>query len=306
MRVAPRLSATLGITFLLGCTTASHEREGDVAYREYRFAEALQAYRRATDRTDGPGIWAKLGAAALGSQDYREAVEAYRQLASLTPLRLEEATLGIDLVARAALEARDMEGLREAVFALNALAPTRRVGRYALILVQSRELSGDEELRLIPAAVGAATDRPTADSLLAAYASALQMSVSCDRAIHVYRSVRRRTEEGNPALAQAIGGEYAFCALALGLAVAERTPWTAEEFFREAISADSTSPVGRRSLVAFGDARVVQGDFLGGALAYQSVLDLAPVPDSIVDLAAERLNAIASAAFPDNSAVVEP
>jgi tetratricopeptide (TPR) repeat protein len=306
MRVAPRLSATLGITFLLGCTTASHEREGDVAYREYRFAEALQAYRRATDRTDGPGIWAKLGAAALGSQDYREAVEAYRQLASLTPLRLEEATLGIDLVARAALEARDMEGLREAVFALNALAPTRRVGRYALILVQSRELSGDEELRLIPAAVGAATDRPTADSLLAAYASALQMSVSCDRAIHVYRSVRRRTEEGNPALAQAIGGEYAFCALALGLAVAERTPWTAEEFFREAISADSTSPVGRRSLVAFGDARVVQGDFLGGALAYQSVLDLAPVPDSIVDLAAERLNGIASAAFPDDSAVVEP
>jgi hypothetical protein len=173
-------------------------------------------------------------------------------------------------------------------------------------LVQSRELSGDEELRLIPAAVGAATDRPTADSLLAAYASALQMSVSCDRAIHVYRSVRRRTETDNPDLAQAVGGEYASCALALGLAVAEGTPWTAEEFFREAISADSTSPVGRRSLVAFGDARIAQGDFLGGALAYQSVLDLAPVPDSIVDLAAERLNAIATAAFPDDSAVVEP
>ena len=306
MRVTQRLSTTLGIALLLGCTTASYEREGDVAYRDYRFAQALKAYRRATDRTADPGIWAKLGAAALGSKDYREAVEAYRQLASLTPLRVEEATLGIDLVARAALEARDMEGVREAVFALNALAPNRRVGRYALILVQSRELSGDEELRLIPAAVGAATDRPTADSLLAAYASALQMSVSCDRAIHVYRSVRRRAETGNPALAQAIGGEYASCALALGLAVAEGTPWTAEEFFREAISADSTSPVGRRSLVAFGDVRVVQGDFLGGALAYQAALDLTPVPDSIGDLAAERLNAIAAAAIPDDSAAVEP
>ena len=306
MTIALQLSATLGIALLLGCTTASHERDGDVAYREYRFAEALQAYRRAADYSDDPGVWAKLGAAALGSQDYREAVEAYRQLATLTPLRVEEATLGIDLVARAALEARDMEGVREAVFALNALAPARRVGRYALILVQSGELSGAEELRLIPAAVGAASDRPTADSLLAAYASALQMSVSCDRAIHVYRSVRRRTETGNPALANAIGGEYASCALALGLAILEGTPWTAEEFFREAISADSTSPVGRRSLVAFGDARVVQGDFLGGALAYQSSLDLAVVPDSIVDLAAERLNAIATAVSPDDSTVVEP
>ena len=306
MRVTQRLSATLAVAFLLGCTAASHEQEGDVAYREHRFAEALQAYRRAADRTDDPGVWAKLGAAALGSGDYREAVEAYRQLASLAPLRLGEVTLGIDRVARAALEARDMEGVREAVFALNALAPNWRVGRYALPLVESRELSGDEELRLIPAAVGAATDRPTADSLLAAYASALQMYVSCDRAIHVYRSVRRRTEMGNPALAKAIGGEYASCALTLGRAIAEGTPWAAEEFFREAIAADSTSPVGRRSLVAFGDARVIQGDFLGGALAYQAALDLAPVPDSIVDLAAERLNAIATAAFPDNAAAVAP
>ncbi|NNG17109.1 MAG: hypothetical protein HKM89_11580 [Gemmatimonadales bacterium] len=305
MRVTRQFATTFGIALLLGCSTASHEQEGDVAYRESRFAEALQAYRRATDRSE-PGIWAKLGAAALGSGDYREAVEAYRQLAILAPLRVEEATLGIDFVARAALEARDMEGVREAVFALTALAPSRRVGRYALILVQSRELSGEEQLRLIPAAIGAATDRPTADSLLAAYASALQMSVSCDRAIQVYRSVRRRTETGNPALSQAIGGEYASCALALGLAVLEGTPWTAEEFFREAIQADSTSPVGRRSLVAFGDARVVQGDFLGGASAYQAALDLSAGPDSIADLAAERLNAIATAAFPDDSTAVEP
>jgi tetratricopeptide (TPR) repeat protein len=306
MRITQRLARTIGVALLLGCTTVSQEQEGDVAYRESRFADALQAYRRASDRSDDPGIWAKLGAAALGSTDYREAVEAYRQLANLAPLRAEEATVGIDLVARAALEARDMESVREAVFALSTLAPSRRVGRYALILVQSRELSGDEELRLIPAAVGAATDRPTADSLLAAYASALQMSVSCDRAIHVYRSVRRRTETGNPALSQAIGSEYASCALALGLAILEGTPWTAEEFFREAIQADSTSPVGRRSLVAFGDARVAQGDFLGGASAYQSALDLSAGPDSIAELAAEQLNAIATAAFPDDSTVVEP
>lgn len=294
-------STTLIIALLLGCSAASYEQQGDVAYREYRFAEALQAYRRAADRTDDSGIWAKLGAAALGSKDYREAVDAYRQLATLAPLRLEEAALGVELVARAALEDRDLASVREAVFALSALAPERRVGRYALTLVQSGQLSGDETLRMIPAAIGAATDRPVADSLLATYGWALREYVSCDQAIRVYRSVRRRTETGNPALARAIGGEYASCALELGLTVAQATPWTAEEFFREAISVDSTSPVGRRSLVAFGDARVVQGDFFGGALAYQAVLDLAVVPDSIADLAAERLNAIAAATFPDDS-----
>ena len=38
-----QLALTISMTLVLGCATASHEREGDVAYREYRFAEALQA-----------------------------------------------------------------------------------------------------------------------------------------------------------------------------------------------------------------------------------------------------------------------
>jgi len=296
----------VGAALLVSCRLAGQEQVGDVAYREARFAEALQAYRRASDRADDPGIQAKLGAAALRAGDVREAIDAYRQLASRAPIRIEEAVQGIDLAARIALETGDEEAVREAVFALGTLAPRWPIGRYALSLVQSRTLPVDEALRLIPAAMGAAGDRPAADSLLREYASGLRATASCDVAIHAYRSLRRRTETDNPSVAHGAATEYASCALELGLRHERATPWTAEEYFREAIAVDSTSPVGRRSLVALGDARLAQGDMFGGAMAYQAALDLAAEPDSLVDLATARLNSIAAAGTADDSTAAVP
>ena len=306
MRAVPGRAFLVGAVLLVSCRLAGQEQVGDVAYREARFAEALQAYRRASDRTDDPGIQAKLGAAAIRAGDLREAIDAYRQLASRAPIRKEEAVYGIDVAARMALETGDDEAVREAVIALETLAPRWPVGRYALRLVQSRALPVDEKLRLIPAAIGAAGDRPAADSLLREYARALRTSASCDLAIQAYRSLRRRTETDNPSLARGAATEYAACALELGLRDERATPWTAEEYFREAIAVDSASPVGRRSLVAFGDARMAQGDMFGGAMAYQAALDLAAEPDSIVDLATERLNSIAAARTVDESTTVVP
>jgi len=306
MRAASGRAFLLGAILLVSCRLTGQEQLGDVAYRESRFAEALQAYRRASDRLDDPSILAKLGGAAIRAGDVREAIDAYRELASRAPLRREEAVQGIDLAARIALETGDEEAVREAVFALETLAPRWPVGRYALSLVQSHTLPVDEALRLIPAAMSAAGDRPAADSLLREYARALRISASCDVAIHAYRSLQRRTETDNPSLARGAATEYAACALELGLRDERATPWTAEKFFREAIAVDSTSPVGRRSLVAFGDARMAQGDMFGGAMAYQAALDRAAQPDSIVDLARERLNGIAAARSVDDSTGVIP
>lgn len=306
MRVAS-CAMVVGTALLLACTYGEREQAGDVAYREGRFAEALGSYRRASERGSDPNILAKLGAAALRAGELREAVEAYLELAARAPARREEAIQGIDMAARTALEAGDAVAVREAVVALQTVAPERPLGRYAFSLVRSHALSPDEEVRFIPAALGAATDRPVADTLLRQYAQDLRTKASCDRAIHAYRSLQRRTAEDNPSLARGAASEYAGCALELGLAVEQATPWTAEEYFREAIAADSTSPVGRRSLVAFGDVRLAQGDVFGGAMAYQAALDLAAEPDdSIAELAAARLNGIAAAVSTDDTAAVAP
>ncbi len=306
MRAVFGRTIVVGTVLLFSCVVGGEEQAGDIAYREGRFAEALGSYRRAGERNHDPGVLAKLGAAALRAGELREAIEAYLALAARAPQAREEAWYGIELAARKALEADDAETVREAVLALQTVAPERPIGRYALSLVRAHALAPDEEVRFIPAALGAATDRPEADTLLREYARDLRTTVSCDRAISAYRSLRRRTEENDPSLARGAAAEYAACALQLGLAEVQATPWTAEEYFREAIAADSTSATGRRSLVGFGDARVAQGDMFGGAMAYQAALDLAADTDSIVDLAAARLNGIANAVSADDTTGVVP
>ncbi|MCL4865235.1 MAG: hypothetical protein KJZ47_05025, partial [Gemmatimonadales bacterium] len=73
----------------------------------------------------------------------------------------------------------------------------------------------------------------------------------------------------------------------------------AERWFDEAASTDYAGAVGWRARIGYGDARGRQGDLLGAAAAYQSVLSGQQVPDSLLRLAEERLNAIGGSLPPD-------
>jgi len=60
----------------------------------------------------------------------------------------------------------------------------------------------------------------------------------------------------------------------------------------EAARTDSTSETGRRALLAYGDVRVVQGDTLAAALAFQAVAADSTAPDSVAGAARLRLQRI--------------
>jgi len=67
-------------------------------------------------------------------------------------------------------------------------------------------------------------------------------------------------------------------------------------WFVQAVRVDSTSWTGRRALIGLGDARVGQGDILGAAIAFQSVLDERASPtDSLAMMAADRLRSLGAA-----------
>jgi hypothetical protein len=62
------------------------------------------------------------------------------------------------------------------------------------------------------------------------------------------------------------------------------------------VRVDSTTWTGRRALIGLGDARVGQGDILGAAIAFQSVLDERASPsDSLAMMAADRLRSLGAA-----------
>jgi hypothetical protein len=53
-------------------------------------------------------------------------------------------------------------------------------------------------------------------------------------------------------------------------------------------------------MLGLGDARVRQGDIIGAALAYQTVLSSGVRSDSLSVVAAAKLNALVSADVPDS------
>lgn len=278
----------------LACGTPDNaELAGDHAYGTRHFAEALRDYRAASTHASGGRLWAKLAAAALHARDLRAASDAYRRLAAEDPTRAQEAAEGLDAVARAAGQRRDVPALRDAVLGLRAIAPERSIARYALVLVRSAGASapGTEALSLLPAALAAAPDAAIFDSLLTTYAAALQESAGCDQAAPAFRAALRRARE--PAVRARAGSGLAGCALRLGLtALGAGQMGVAADWLSQAARVDSTSWVGRRALVALGDARVGQGDILGAAIAFQTVLDLRLPTDSLTRLAATRLRAL--------------
>ena len=90
------------------------------------------------------------------------------------------------------------------------------------------------------------------------------------------------------------------CFFRLGSAQLTSAPDSAEAWFRSATGVDSTTPIGRSAMLGLGDARMRQGDLVGAALAYQTVLSSGERSDSLSVLAAARLNALVSADAPDS------
>jgi tetratricopeptide (TPR) repeat protein len=280
---------------LVGCGPAGdeHEQRGDRAYSEARFADAAASYRLALETGPDPDLWAKLGAASLRRADYASAAEAFRALAASDDLRVPEAVQGLDLAAQGAEQAGDPQGLQVVLLALHAVAPDWANGSYALTVMRGVDTPPEERLAFLPTAAAAAPDRRTADSLLGAFAEVLRETGSCEKAIRVYRSVLRRTEDVD--LEDQLLNGRAECAYQIGLEQLTDEPWTAEGWFLEAIDSAPEETVGRRALLALGDARAAQGDLIGAALAYQSAVRAESPADSITIVAMERLNDIASA-----------
>ena len=74
---------------------------------------------------------------------------------------------------------------------------------------------------------------------------------------------------------------------------------TAEQWFTEAASVDAGGANGLRARIGWGDARLRQGDVLGAAITWQSVVSASGAPDSLAQMAAARINALASAGPPE-------
>lgn len=278
-----------------GCGNAGdHERLGDQAYGQSRYAQALSEYRQALAEDPDARIWAKAGAAALRTGDLELASDAYLRLAAEDPTRAEEAAEGLESVARAAERAGDGKRLQTAVVGLGAIAPDRTIGRYALELIRRPGAEATDLVAVLPGAIAVAPDPETVDSLLVVYGAALRETTGCGEALPVFQAGLRRTKVA-AVRARAEEG-VAACSLWLGLrSEAGGIAEDAALWFAAAIRVDSNTTVGRRALVGYGDARVRLGDTLGGAMAYQAVVADAVQTDSIYRMALDRLAALREA-----------
>jgi hypothetical protein len=276
-----RRVALLASLVTLACSgPTSLERRGDAEAGEGRWKEALATYRAAAARQSDGRVLAKVAVASLRVGSLKESAVAFTRLGSDDASRREQAADGLEFVARAADRAADTAALHAAVDGLRNVAPNRPIGRYVLALEARGALSAADRLDLTPAAVAAAPDGDTADSLLLAYAAQLQGTDDCARAARIYQAVAMRsTLRDRTATARRAAQD---CALAVGQArlkagaAADALPW-----LEQAITADSASPSGVAALGAMASALMALGDTVGGTLV-QAVADRykAALPDS--------------------------
>jgi hypothetical protein len=81
-------------------------------------------------------------------------------------------------------------------------------------------------------------------------------------------------------------------------------PQDAVLWFAAALRIDSSTTVGRRALVGYGDARLRLGDTLAGALAYQTVASDAVQTDSIYQMAIDRLEELRESARSNSDRII--
>jgi tetratricopeptide (TPR) repeat protein len=272
----------------VACRANDAERLGDQAYAEGRYSQALEQYRALLEKNPDGRIWAKAGAAALHLGNLEVAANAYLRLAAEDPTRSAEAAEGLDGVARAAERSGDAHLLQTAVVGMEAIAPDRSIGRYALNLVRRPGAEASDLVSVLPGAIAAAPDEETVDSLIVVYAGAMKETSGCEQALPLYQAAVRRTKIAG--LFNRAEEGVAFCSLALGArAEAAGKFEDAVLWYAAAIKIDSSTGVGRRALVGYGDARLRLGDTLGGALAYQAVASDPVQTDSTHQMAAARL-----------------
>ncbi len=283
------------VATLLGgaCSTAAadHERLGDRAYREGRYSDALAEYKSAQKSGSQTRVWAKLGAAALHDHALGVAIEAFISLQTADGSRSAEAAAGLERVAHLAERGGSSElvHLADAVHAIRTVAPGRPLGRFALTPMSG--LPAQEALGALPAALASASDSRGVDSLLVALGTAQRVTTACETATRTLQTALRRTRDAGLRATASEG--VSACALRLGLdALGGEQAEAAEKWFESAIAAAPATPSGWRAQVGLGDARLSQGDVLGAAIAYQTVLSAVGVPDSLAKLATGKLNAL--------------
>jgi len=276
-----------------------HERLGDASFAEGDFVVALQEYRAALGDRPRAGTWMKLASAALRTGDYREATEGFERAVALDRPRSEEAARGLALVAAAAEREGDETGLRITVQALRSLAPERVKPRQTLALLRGGELDPDEAAGLGPLALAAAGDAAATDQALLGYADALRRTTACGEALPVYQAVLRRSRD-RQLRQRAIDG-LGPCGLQLGNdALLLEQPDEALKWFGHVVAVDSSSPIGRQSLIGLGDTQVLRGEILAATAAYQSAMRPG-VDDSLSATAADRLARLGPATAPEDT-----
>ena len=303
MSLVPR-SIVWGALLALGaCGPAGGaEGVGDQSYADGRYQEALAAYAPLAETAPSARLWAKVGATAFHLGQLREATAAYRALGLADPTRADEAAEGLERVILAAERRLDDLALQEAVAALREVAPGRPLGRHALSLMKVAD--GPVATTDLAAAIAAATEAGTIDTLLVRQATALAGADGCAAAVPLF-------QVGTRVVPAATGiprrrADWWSASSAWGPR-SWRTRPTAPRPGSVRQPAWIPRPgVGRAAMIGLGDARARQGDLVGAALAYQSALSSGPRSDSLGVVAAAKLNALVSAVPPDTLSTGQP
>jgi tetratricopeptide (TPR) repeat protein len=290
-------AALLAVTCACARSAADHEELGDRAYTAGDYRSALAEYQlgiKARPRS-GP-LAAKLGAAAVHTEEYALAADAYRTLAREDRSRVDEAADGLERVVRAALGANDRGALTSALAGLREIAPARPLGRYAALAALDAVDRGDTAtaLALLPAATAAASSAARADSLLFVYGMTLVRVRDCGTAVPVFEGVIRRQRA--PVVVESAREGLGLCALVQGqLALEGGRPAEAEGWFRRATAPGASPDVVRAAFLGLGDVRLAQGDIAAALESYQQALVGGTPGDTIAQRAQEKINSLGKA-----------
>jgi tetratricopeptide (TPR) repeat protein len=293
-----RWSAAL-LILTCACTRSAsdHEELGDRAYAAADYRSALAEYQLGLKAHAGSAsLDAKLGAAALHTQDYFAAAEAYRALARDDRSRVDEAADALERVVRAALGTNDRGALASALTGMREIAPTRPLGRYATLAALDAVDRGDTAtaLALLPVATAASADPARADSLLYLYGMALVRVRDCTTAVSVFEGVIWRKRA--PVVVESAREGLGLCALVEGqLALEKGRPADAEDWFRRATAPGASPDVVRAAFLGLGDVRLAQGDIAGALESYQQALVGGTPGDTIAQRAQEKINSLGKA-----------
>ena len=291
--------AALLVALSCACTrsAADHEELGDRAYAAGDYRSALAEYQLGIKAHPGSAsLDAKLGAAALHTEEYLLAAEAFRSLARDDRSRTDEAADALERVARAALGANERAALTSALTGLREIAPTRPLGRYVTLAALDAVDRGDTAtaLALLPVATAASADAARADSLLYVYGMTLVRVRDCSTAVPVFEGVIWRKRA--PLVVESAREGLGLCALVEGQLALERgRPADAENWFRRATAPGASADVVRAAFLGLGDVRLSQGDIAGALESYQQALVGGTPGDTIAQRAQEKINSLGKA-----------